>query len=459
MNESIFREYDVRGVVKTDLTNDVVYNIGRAYGTWMSRKGHQRVAIGHDVRLSSPHLAKLFTDGVISTGLDVDHIGECTTPILYYAILHLKADGGVMITGSHNPIEFNGFKMCEGLGSLHGADIQALKQIILKNDFIRKTAGHVAEKSVLEAYLQMMQSKFKFARKLKIVIDAGNGAAGPIAPDLWSSLGVEVVPLYCEPDGHFPNHLPDPTVPKFMQDLRQLVLAEKADLGVGYDGDGDRVGIVDNKGRLVYADALMAILSRDVLANNPGATIIFDVKCSQLLPEQIEKHGGVALMYKTGHSLLKAKMKETHSPFAGEMSGHMFFADEFFGFDDGLYASGRIMRIVAESEKSFADIVDELPSFVSTPEIRVDCPDTEKFAVIDHLVKSFSQEYQTITIDGARVLFGDGWGLVRASNTQPVLVLRFEAKTTARLEEIMAIFKDKLDQFAAVSYDPEDFSV
>ncbi len=459
MNETIFREYDIRGIVKTDLTNDVVYNIGRGYGSWMSRRGHHRVAIGHDVRLTSPHLAKLFIDGVISTGLDVDHIGECTTPILYYAILHLKAGGGVMITGSHNPIEFNGFKMCEGLASLHGEDIQTLKKMILGNDYLRKTAGHVTEKSVLEDYMEMMRGKFKFSRKLKIVIDAGNGAAGPIAPELWSSLGLEVVPLYCDPDGHFPNHLPDPTVPKYMQDLRQLVLAEKADLGVGYDGDGDRVGIVDNKGRLIYADALMAILSRDVLKNRPGATIIFDVKCSQLLPEQISKYGGKPLMYKTGHSLLKAKMKETQAPFAGEMSGHMFFADEFYGFDDGIYASGRILRMAAESTKTFADIFDELPVFVSTPEIRAECPDTEKFAVIEKMVQSFSKEYETVTIDGARVLFGDGWGLVRASNTQPVLVLRFEAKTTTRLEEIMAIFKKKLDQFPSVSYDPGDFSV
>jgi len=253
--------------------------------------------------------------------------------------------------------------------------------------------------------------------------------------------------------------LPDPTVPKYMQDLRQLVLAEKADLGIGYDGDADRVGIVDDRGHLVYADALMALLSREVLANHPGSTIIFDVKCSQMLPEEIGRLGGVAMMYKTGHSLLKARMKELHAPFAGEMSGHMFFADEFFGFDDGLYASGRIMRILAKSEGAFSALVDQLPAFVSTPEIRVDCPDQEKFAVIENMVRSFSANHETITIDGARVLFGDGWGLIRASNTQPVLVLRFEAKSRERLAEIIAIFRREMDKYPAIVYNPDELSI
>ncbi|HNW58824.1 MAG TPA: phosphomannomutase/phosphoglucomutase [bacterium] len=459
MNEGIFREYDIRGVVRTDLTNDVAYNIGRAYGTWMGKRGHKRIAVGHDVRLTSPHLAKLFIDGVLTTGLDVDTVGEVMTPVLYFAIQHLKADGGVMITGSHNPIEYNGFKMCEGLAPIYGPDIQALKQIILKSAFVRTSSGHASPREIYPAYLEMMRSKFTFGRKLKVVIDAGNGAAGPIAPELWSSLGLEVVPLYCDPDGHFPNHLPDPTVPRFMQDLRQLVLAEKADLGIGYDGDADRVGIVDDRGRLVYADALMALLSREVLNRHPGSTILFDVKCSQLLPEEISRLGGTPLMYKTGHSLLKAKMKELHAPFAGEMSGHLFFADEFFGFDDGLYASGRLMRLLASGSLPFSALADQLPAFVSTPELRVDCPDREKFAVIDEMVKTFSASYETITIDGARVLFGDGWGLIRASNTQPVLVLRFEAKTRERLAEIVAVFRREMDKFPAIVYDPQEFAV
>lgn len=459
MNEGIFREYDIRGVVKTDLTNEVAYNLGRAYGTWMGKRGHKLIVVGHDVRLTSPHLAKLFVDGVLTTGLNVYLVGEVMTPVLYYAIHHYKADGGVMITGSHNPIEYNGFKMCEGLAPIYGPDIQALKQVIQENAYVRTNSGHATDKSIYPFYMEMMRKKFSFARKLKIVVDAGNGTAGPIAPDLWSSLGLEVVPLYCDPDGHFPNHLPDPTVPKYMQDLRQLVLAEKADLGIGYDGDADRVGIVDDRGRLIYADALMAILCRDVLTKHPGSTIIFDVKCSQMLPEEIEKLGGVYLMYKTGHSLLKAKMKEVHAPFAGEMSGHLFFADEFFGYDDGLYASGRILRILANSHGAFSALVDQLPAFVSTPEIRVDCPDKEKFSVIEEMVKTFSASYETITIDGARVLFGDGWGLIRASNTQPVLVLRFEAKTRERLMEIVSIFRKEMDKYPAIVYDPGELSV
>jgi phosphomannomutase/phosphoglucomutase len=459
MNEGIFREYDIRGVVKTDLTNEVAYNIGRAYGTWMAKRGHKLITVGQDVRLTSPHLAKLFIDGVITTGMDVFLVGEVMTPVLYYSILHFKTDGGVMITGSHNPIEYNGFKMCEGLASIHGGDIQELKQIILSNGYVRKNNGHVTEKEIIPQYLEMMRKKFVFPRKLKVVVDAGNGTAGPIAPELWSSLGLEVIPLYCDPDGHFPNHLPDPTVPKYMQDLRQLVIAEKADLGVGYDGDADRVGIVDDRGRLVYADALMAILSGEVLVNHPGSTILFDVKCSQMLSEEIERAGGKPMMYKTGHSLLKAKMKEMHAPFAGEMSGHLFFADEFFGFDDGVYASGRLMRILANSKGPFSALVDKLPVFFSTPEIRVDCPDTEKFAVIDKMVKTFSATHETITIDGVRVLFGDGWGLIRASNTQPVLVLRFEAKSRERLAEIIALFRKEMDKYPAIVYDPAELAV
>lgn len=457
MNQGIFREYDIRGIVKTDLTDDVVYNLGRAYGTWMSRRGHQTVAVGHDVRLSSPHFSKIYIDGILSTGLNVIKIGQCSTPALYFAIVHLKTDGGVMITGSHNPIEFNGFKMCEGLASVFGEHIQELKQIILGNSYVRKSAGHLSAVDVMPDYVAMLKTKFKFARPLKVVVDCGNGAASPFAVELWQDMGMKIIPLYCDADGNFPNHLPDPTVPKYMKDLMQLVVAEKADLGLGYDGDADRIGAVDDKGRLIFADTLLAIFSADVLAKRPNEPIIFDVKCSQLLPEIIEKNGGIPVMWKTGHSLLKAKMKEMHAPFAGEMSGHMFFADDFYGFDDGVYASGRLLQILAGTDKKFSEIIDSLPSFVSTPEIRVDCSDETKFQVIEKLVRSFRQQYQIVDIDGARVLFGDGWGLVRASNTQPVLVLRFEAKTNERLLEIVDIFKKQLSMFPDVKFTDKDF--
>jgi phosphomannomutase / phosphoglucomutase len=458
MNESIFREYDIRGIVETDLLDEVVSKLGRAYGTWMARRGHRRVVIGHDLRLSSPHLTGLFVQGVRSTGLEVIGIGQVTTPILYFAIVHHQTDGGVMITGSHNPIEFNGFKMCEGLASIYGADIQALKSLILRDDFESCAPGGFESKDVVPAYLEMMKSKFSFRKKLKVVIDAGNGTAGPLAPGLWRNLGLEVVPLYCEPDGRFPNHLPDPTVPKFMQDLCARVKAEKADLGIGYDGDADRVGAVDDQGRLIYADVLMALLVRDVLAGAPGRPIIYDVKCSQLLGEQIAAAGGVPLMWKTGHSLLKAKMKEMNAPFAGEMSGHLFFADRYYGFDDGLYASGRLMQIISESDVPFSTLVDRLPSFYSTPEIRVECADAAKFRIITELAGHFSRQYETLTLDGARVQFGDGWGLVRASNTQPVLVLRFEARTSPRLQEIIGLFKGELAKYPEIKFNENDFT-
>jgi phosphomannomutase/phosphoglucomutase len=306
-------------------------------------------------------------------------------------------------------------------------------------------------------YLEMLKSRFSFKKPLRIVIDAGNAVAGPIAPDLWKDLGMEVIPIYCEPDGTFPNHLPDPSVPKYMKDLRERVLAEKADLGIGYDGDADRVGAIDDKGRFIFADTLLAIYSQDVLKKRPGAQIIFDVKCSQALPEVIEKHGGQPLMWKTGHSLLKAKMKETQAPFAGEMSGHMFFADDYYGYDDGIYASGRLLEILSNSDKKLSEWVDELPKYESSPEIRIECADEAKFEVIKKLVDEFRKEYETIDIDGARVQFGDGWGLVRASNTQPTLVLRFEAVNQTRLREITELFKTKLAQFPEVTFSGEDF--
>ena len=459
MNEGIFREYDIRGIVETDLTDDVVYNLGRAFGTWMKRRGHKVVSIGHDLRLTSPHLHDVYMDALKTTGMDVIDIGQVTTPMLYFSIVHLKTDGGVMITGSHNPIEFNGFKMNEGMASVYGQQIQELKQMILQEDFEKAGPGNVTKRDIYPDYIGVLKSKFNFPKPLKVVIDAGNATAGPIAPGLWSDMGMQVIPLYCEPDGSFPNHLPDPSVPKYMEDLRKKVLEEGADVGIGYDGDADRVGAVDDKGRLIYADTLLALFAKDVLTKKPGAEIIFDVKCSQALPEIIKAHGGVPIMWKTGHSLLKAKMKETGAPFAGEMSGHMFFADDYYGFDDGIYASGRLLQILSNSDKKFSELVDEIPKFESTPEIRVECADQAKFDVVASLVKEFSKEYETIDIDGARVQFGDGWGLVRASNTQPTLVLRFEAKTHERLQEIADLFKEKLSKFPAVKFKDEDFKV
>jgi phosphomannomutase / phosphoglucomutase len=446
MNPNIFRAYDIRGIADTDLNDATVESIGRAYGTRLSRKGLSTVAVGRDVRLSSPRIQDAVVRGIRSTGMNVIDVGTVPTPVLYFTIVRFEADGGVMVTGSHNPIEFNGLKLCEGLGSLHGEAIQELRRAIEASDFA-SGAGSLKTLDPVPDYRAMILEKIRLARPFKIVIDSGNGTAGPVAPGLYEKMGCEVLRLYCDPDGRFPNHLPDPTIMKYIQDLRNKVVETKADFGIGYDGDADRVGLVDERGRVVFADQILALLSRDVLSRNPGATIVFDVKCSQLLPEEIQRLGGKPLMWMTGHSLLKAKMKETGAPLAGEMSGHIFFKDGYFGFDDGIYVSFRMAQLLASQGKTLGQLVDELPTFVSTPEIRVDCPDEEKFGVVAKLVELFKKEYPVIDVDGARVQFGDGWGLVRASNTQPLLVMRFEAKTESRLKEIETVFRDKLAQF------------
>ena len=456
INPSIFREYDIRGVVESDFPDEVVEKLGKAFGTYMRRAQCSSIAVGHDVRLSSAHLQKTFTKGVLSTGVNVLDVGELPTPVLYFSIVHLKADGGVMITGSHNPIEYNGFKMSKGVASIYGENITHLRRLIESDDFERGD-GTASSVSIIPEYLATLKSKFTFDRKLKVVIDAGNGTAGPIAPQLWQDMGLEVIQLYCEPDGSFPNHLPDPTVPEYVADLRKKVRAENADLGIGYDGDSDRIGAIDDKGNIVYADRLMALFSADLLSRMPGAEIIFDVKCSQALPEYIEKFGGVPTMWKTGHSLIKAQMKAKKAPLGGEMSGHLFFADDYYGYDDAIYASGRLMQILARQDRSFSELIEDIPYFFATPEIRIDCADEEKFSVVKKLVDYFKSKYQAIDIDGVRALFGDGWGLVRASNTQPVLVLRFEAKTRERLSEIMEIFMEQLRKYPAVKFSEKDF--
>jgi phosphomannomutase / phosphoglucomutase len=456
MNDNIFRANDIRGIVEKDFTDDVVFDLGRAFGTYMRRRGHHHVVIGHDLRLSSPHLAHVYMQGVLSTGMNVLFIGQVTTPALYFAILHYGTDGGTMITGSHNPKPYNGFKMCEGLDSVYGDEIQKLKEMIKVGDF-NQAKGSREERDIMPDYLAMLKTKFSFKKKLKIVIDAGNATAGPIAPQLWREFGHEVVELYCEPDGNFPNHLPDPCVPKYMVDLAARVVAEGADIGIGYDGDADRVGAVDDKGRYIFADRLLVLFAQDVLKKRPGSTIIFDVKCTLALPEAIERAGGVPLMWKTGHSMQKAKMKETGAPFAGELSGHIFFKDDFFGFDDGIYASGRLLQIVSESEKKLSDIMDEIPIYPSTEEIRLDCADEVKFEIVGRLIKDFHANYKVFDIDGARVDFGDGWGLVRGSNTEPNLVVRLEAKTRQRLREIIMIFKDHFDRYPEIRYSRNQF--
>jgi len=448
VNPSIFRQYDVRGIVGRDLTPEAVELLGKGYGSYVARQGVRRVTVGYDARLSSPEFNETITRGITSCGVDVIQLGMVPTPTLYFSFFHLDVDGGVMITGSHNPPEFNGFKLGHGKTTIHGEEIQKVLRIIQSGDF-EQGQGQVSQCEIGPAYVDDLVRRIgTLARPLTIVADAGNGVGGLYGPQALRRIGAEVIEIFCEPDGHFPNHHPDPTLPEALETLIERVQETGADLGVGWDGDADRIGIVDIRGRILWGDQLLMLLSREVLAKQPGAPILFEVKCSQGLEDEIARLGGKPVMYKTGHSLIKAKMKEIHAPLAGEMSGHTFFADEFPGYDDALYATCRFARLLAAQDKSLAELVDELPVYYSTPETRVDCPEEKKFAIVQQMTAYFKAHYDANDIDGVRILFGDGWGLIRASNTQPVLVLRFEAQTPERLQEIQEIVLAKLHEFA-----------
>ncbi len=452
VNPQIFREYDIRGVADRDLTDEAVRMIGAAFAQRMSDRGKKVIAVGRDVRLSSPRIRTALVEGLLDQGARVIDVGEVPTPALYFAILHLKADGGVMVTGSHNPIEYNGLKLSDGVSSLHGPEIQDLRERAHSAGALPKR-GTVEKRSIDKEYLGDLVSRISLERKLRVVVDPGNGAASIAGPQFLRALGCEVDAIFAEPDGRFPNHLPDPTVPALMESLQKRVRETHADLGIGFDGDADRIGAVDEKGRLLYGDQLLGLYAIDVLARNPGAPVIFEVKCSQGLVELVRAKGGEPVMWKAGHSLIKAKMRETKAPLGGEMSGHMFFADEFPGYDDALYAAGRLLRILASGKTTLSARVDELPQsrYVSTPEIRLDCTDERKFAIVDAVREHFAARYEVIDIDGVRVQFGDGWGLIRASNTQPVLVARFEAASKERLQAIAREVYDVLAAFPEVT--------
>ncbi len=443
LNPHIFREYDIRGIAERDLTDETAFAVARAFGAHLREHGGRTVVLGHDVRTSSPRLAEAWRRGLTGSGLTVWRVGAVPTPVVYYAVAEWSADGGVMITGSHNPIEYNGFKLQVGRASLHGEQIQDLRRRIEGGRFVAG-AGEDQERPALEDYVRMVVGRSPAARPLRVVVDAGNGAGGPAAVAILERLGHAVVPLYCEPDGRFPNHLPDPTVPELMRDLCDRVTAERADLGIGLDGDADRIGVVDETGRLLYGDQLLALFARDVLARRPGAPIVYDVKCSQGLEEDIVAHGGRPVMWKSGHSLTKAKMREEQAPLAGEMSGHMFFGEDFYGHDDGIYGAARFCAIQARQAEPLSRHVATLPQYVNSPEIRVDCPDEAKERIVADVARSFAQVRPVLTLDGARVRFDDGWGLVRASNTQPVLVLRFEGRTAEALARIEGEFRRAL---------------
>jgi phosphomannomutase/phosphoglucomutase len=442
----IFREYDIRGLHETELTDDVAEAVGRAFATVIRRgaDGPARVALGRDVRPSSERLAASVERGLTACGLAVERLGVVPTPALYYAVAAHGLGGGVQVTGSHNPPEYNGFKMTKRKLPLFGAEIHHMRGLIERGDFELGPGGSSADHPVLDEYRAMLVERLKTADGLHVVMDCGNGCAGTVVPETFERMGHRVRPLFAELDGRFPNHLPDPTVPALLHDLIAEVKKSGADLGIGFDGDADRIGAVDARGRIVYGDQLLALLARDVLTRVPGGEIIFDVKCSQGLAEDIAAHGGRPCMWKTGHSLIKSRLHETGAPLAGEMSGHMFFGEGYFGFDDALFAAGRLLRYVASTQRSLADLVDSIPQYCSTPETRIACPEERKFAIVDELRRGFAKEQRVIDIDGARVEFGDGWGLVRASNTQPALVVRFEARTPQRLEEIRELFMERL---------------
>lgn len=445
MNQSIFRAYDIRGVADNDLTPEVTRAIGGAFALRASERGVRQVAVGRDIRLSSPRLFENLAEGIRAAGVDVLDLGVVPTPVLYFALHHFNLDSGIMITGSHNPKDQNGFKLCEQKKSIFGEAVLDLRKRIEQGQTGSMGGGKIERLDSLPAYLEYMHQAFDFEKPRSVIVDPGNGTTGILLERLFGgfpSLNVEYMNL--EPDGNFPVHLADPTVPEYMKELGSKVRQRKADIGIGFDGDGDRVGAMDENGDLIFGDKLLAILASEVLERLPGAEIIFDVKCSQGIVEYIKMKGGNPYMYKTGHSLLKAKLAERKAPLAGEMSGHVFFADGFFGYDDGLYAALRLLKVLDRYGRPLSDLVAEVPFYLNTPEIHVACPDERKFDVIKSLQAEFGKEHETVTIDGARVIFENGWGLVRASNTQPVLVLRFEAKTKEALEKIKAIFFEKL---------------
>lgn len=445
MNTNIFREYDIRGIVGEQLTDETVGILSRAIGTFFAQNNAERIAIGYDARESSPRFCEIISHGLNASGCDVVLIGMVPTPVLYHTAFTKDVDGGVMITGSHNPPHHNGFKICLGNTTLFGSQIQQIKEIALSGVF-ETGFGSVGSIDVLDDYVADIVSKISFGRrKLKAVVDAGNGMGSVTAVPIYNRLGVELVELFTEPDSTFPNHHPDPTVTENLQDTIRAVHEHQADVGIAFDGDGDRIGIIDETGRIIWGDELMILLSRTVLAERPGSTIIAEVKCSQNLFNDIEKHGGTAIMERAGHSIIKSRMKETGAVLAGEMSGHIFFADRFYGFDDAAYAGARLLEILSKTDKKLSELFDGIPETYSTPELRVDCPDETKFEVVAKVAQHFSQTNKVITIDGARIIFDHGWGLVRASNTQAILVLRFEAVSQEHLDAI----KNDVDRFLA----------
>ena len=440
--QHVFRAYDIRGVVDEDFDESWVIRLGKACASFFLQRGQQTVVVGYDCRMSSPGYSRALIEGIVSVGAHVVCIGMVPTPFVYFAVKHLGLAAGVMVTASHNPHEYNGFKIWSGETTLAGAEIQTIRAL-MDDGLVAAGRGLVSELDIFPAYRDAVCRRIRFARPVSVVLDGGNGAGGEFCRELLTCLGAKVIPLYCEPDGRFPNHHPDPVVEANLADLKAAVSAGGADIGIGLDGDADRIGVVDENGRFYFGDEILALYARDVLTRMPGARIIGDVKCSHRLFKDIADHGGTAEMYATGHSLIKARMLETGAALAGEMSGHMFFREGWYGFDDGLFAAARLVALLAASAVPFSRMLCWPPGAV-TPEIQMDCPDADKMSVVDRAKAYFRDRYDMVAIDGVRLVFPDGWGLVRASNTQPALVLRFEAVNEQRLAEIRSILETPL---------------
>jgi phosphomannomutase / phosphoglucomutase len=448
INPQIFREYDIRGVVGEDLNEGIIERIGKAYGTYVGKLGKKKVSLGRDCRVSSPAFVKAMSHGITSTGIDVIDIGMVTTPMLYFSLFNLDVEGGIMITASHNPSEYNGVKLCVGKETLFGEEIQRIRGIAESDDFA-KGAGSVEGANIMDKYLKFLRESVEIKPGIRVAIDCGNAMTGIVAPRILKEFGCKVTELYVTPDGRFPNHHPDPTVEENLRDLINTVRRERLDLGIGFDGDGDRIGVVDENGDMVWGDMLLTIFARDVLEQIPGAKIIGEVKSSTRLFQEIGRLGGKPIMWKAGHSLIKNKMKLEGAVLGGEVSGHIFFGDKFFGYDDAVYAALRLIEIISKTGKKVSQLLDGVPPAFSTPEIRVECPDETKFHLVEKLKEEFKKEYKVIDIDGVRIEFPDGWGLIRPSNTQPALVLRFEARTKERLEEIRSLIERTLERVKA----------
>ncbi|MDD5111101.1 MAG: phosphomannomutase/phosphoglucomutase [Candidatus Altiarchaeota archaeon] len=430
---TVFRAYDIRGVYGSEITESLAESIGKAFGSTL--KG--TVVVARDNRLSGESLSKSLADGILSTGANVVDIGIVPTPLAYFAANRWEHANCVMVTASHNPSEYNGFKFVRNYGALSGEEIQELRKLIESGKY-RTGRGTLSAKDAVPEYDAYLKARIKPKRPLKVVMDSGNGVAGLVAPGLFRALGCEVVELYSEPDGNFPNHHPDPTVDDNMKDLINAVQKEKADFGIGFDGDVDRAGFIDDKGRILRGDQALILFAREILKKHKKAKIIYEVKCSQAVEEEILKDGGIPILYRTGHSFIKKKLKEEHALLAGEMSGHFYFADGYYGFDDAIYAAAKMAELLSNTRKKLSELVDEMPQYYSTPEIRIECPDERKFQIVEEVSAEFQKTNKVNTIDGARIQFKDGWGLIRASNTQPALILRMESKTKKGLEEIKA---------------------